>query len=93
MTREEMSALVADVVVDHFESLRGELTRLVEARTAELRGDLMEKLLQLRSPDFALTPKGDLYCDGKAVGDVRGVFREVVDAALAAQLKRQEPES
>jgi hypothetical protein len=97
MNREEMAALVADVVGDHFDSLRGELARLVEAsvvqRTAELRGDLLEKLLQLRTPDYQLTPKGELYCDGKRVGDVRPVFRDVVAEVLAAQVKPKEAES
>jgi hypothetical protein len=95
MTREELSTMVADVLADHFETLRGELQRLVETRveitvetrTAVLRGDLLEKLLQLRAPDYQLTPKGELYCDGKRVGDVRPVFRDVVAEVLADQTR------
>jgi hypothetical protein len=66
-TREEMAALVADVVAEHFE---------------RLRADLMTKMLDLRTPHFKLTAQGELYCDGDLIGDVRPVFQEAVDAAL-----------
>jgi hypothetical protein len=85
MTRDELSAMVADVVGDHFENLRTELRGLVDQHVADMRGDLLEKLLQLRSPTYALTPQGELYCDGKKVGDVRPVFRDVVAEVLAQQ--------
>lgn len=67
-TREELSTLVADVVAEHFE---------------RLRADLFAKMLDLRTPKFAITPKGELYCDGELIGDVRPVFQKAVNDALA----------
>lgn len=66
-TREELATLVADVVAEHFE---------------RLRADMLAKMLALRSPRFALTPKGELFVDGELVGDVRPVFQKAVDEAL-----------
>jgi hypothetical protein len=66
-TREELSQLVADVVVEHFE---------------RLRADVLTKMLQLRTPIFKITPMGELYCDGELVGDVRPVFQKAVREAL-----------
>lgn len=66
-TREEMATLVADVVAEHFE---------------RLRADVFAKMLDLRTPHFALTAKGELYCDGALVGDVRPVFQSAVNLAL-----------
>lgn len=81
MTREELTQLV-DEVGERFDTLRDEVRQLiserVDQRVAELRGDLLEKLFGLRAPDFQLTPMGELYCDGKKIGDVRPVFRAIV---------------
>jgi hypothetical protein len=68
MTREQIEALLVDVTAEHLERLRAEL---------------FEKLLALRAPEFALTPRGELYCDGKLVGDVRPVLRKVLSEVLA----------
>lgn len=69
MTRHEMAELVADVVTEHFE---------------RLRGDLFARMLELRTPKFAITPKGELYVDGELVGDLRPVFAKAVEDALAS---------
>jgi len=65
--REQMAALVADVVAEHFQALRA---------------DLMAQMLALRAPTFAITPMGELYCNGERIGDVRPLFRRVVHEAL-----------
>jgi hypothetical protein len=78
MTREQMAELVADVVAEHFQ---------------RLRADLMERMLQLRAPRFALTLQGELYVDGERVGDIRPVFRDVVAEALKKQAPTQEDDN
>jgi hypothetical protein len=67
LSREQIAALVADVVAEHFQ---------------RLRADVMEKMLQLRTPHFSLTPMGELFVDGQRAGDVRPVFRAAVHEAL-----------
>lgn len=71
MGREQMSALVADVIAEQVERVR-----------TELRAEMLEKMLALRTPTFALTPMGELYIDGQRVGDVRPLFQRVVEEAL-----------
>jgi hypothetical protein len=86
MTKEEMLAeLIDERIVEHIATIRDDLHRHVDEHVERLRSALYEKLLELRSPNFQLTPKGELYCDGKRVGDVRPVFREVVDECLSSQ--------
>jgi len=68
-TREQMAAMVADVVADEFQ---------------RLRADIFEKMLALRTPRWSLTPQGILYVDGERAGDVRPVFRNAVNEALAS---------
>jgi hypothetical protein len=72
MTREELLKAVGEIVADEIET--------VEAR---LRSALFEKLLEHKRPDFKLSPKGVLSLNGVAVGDVKPIFREAVDEALA----------
>lgn len=67
-SRDELATLIADVVAEHFE---------------RLRGDLLEKMLRLRTPEFRLTPMGELFIDGQLAGDVRPVFQKAVADALA----------
>lgn len=68
ITREEIEALLVDVTAEHFERMRAEM---------------LEKLLALRAPHFELTPTGELYCDGKRIGDVRPVFKKVLADVMA----------
>jgi hypothetical protein len=72
LTRDEMSDLVADVLGSHFDRLRAEM--LEKVFDIEVRA---------RAPNFQLTPKGELYCNGKVIGDVRPIFKTVVAEALA----------
>jgi hypothetical protein len=79
MTEEELADFVAEVVVDKFEQL-----------ATKMRADFTEQLFELQAkasaPHFELTPMGELFCNGRKVGDVRNVFRDVVDEVLAKQL-------
>lgn len=79
--REQMSELVADVIAEQIEHVR-----------TELRAEMLERMLALRTPNFSLTPMGELFIDGQRVGDVRPVFERVVVAALtsAGHLKPKE---
>jgi hypothetical protein len=74
VTREQMAELVADVVAEHFQ---------------RLRADVLEQMLALRMPRFALTPQGELYVNGERAGDVRPVFRDVVAEVLAKHAKKE----
>lgn len=65
--REALTEMVADIVAEHFERLRAEV---------------FSKMLALRTPKFAITPKGELYCDGELAGDIRPVFQRAVREAL-----------
>lgn len=66
-TREELATLVADVVAEHFE---------------RLRGDLFAKMLELRTPSWAIMPDGKMFIGGELVGDIRPVFQAAVNQAL-----------
>jgi hypothetical protein len=76
-TRDELAALVADVVVEHFE---------------RLRADIMAKMIELRTPRFSITPKGELYVGGELAGDVRPVFEKAVAQALKAAKDAEDPD-
>lgn len=64
---EELAAIVADVVAEHFE---------------RLRADVFARMIELRTPRFAITPKGELFIGGELAGDLRPVFQSCVDQAL-----------
>ena len=66
MTREQVHELVADIVAD-----------AVNAGFDKLRADVYARILELRTPHFALTPKGELYVNGELAGDLRPVFESV----------------
>lgn len=66
-SREALAELIADVVAEHFE---------------RLRADVFARMLQLRTPKFSITPKGELFVDGELAGDVRPVFQSAVNDAL-----------
>jgi hypothetical protein len=69
--REEMAALIADVVSEHFE---------------RLRANVLQELLRMRAPNWALTPKGELYVDGVVIGNVALVFKATVVPVVEQQL-------
>lgn len=73
MTREQVHELVADIIVD-----------AVNAQFEKLRADVYARMLELRTPRFAITPKGELYVGGELAGDIRPVFHSVVTEALKA---------
>ena len=87
MTSEQLS----DLIGEHFETLRGDLLRLVGTNADQMeqrvRSEMLDKLFALRAPDFKLTPMGELYCDGKMIGDVRPVFKKIVAEVLAERDK------
>ena len=72
ITKDQLTELVADVLGEQF---------------ASLRAQMFERLLDIearsRRPNFQLTAKGELYCDGKVIGDVRPIFKQVVADVLA----------
>ena len=78
MTEKELDA-IADVVAEKFEQL-----------ATTLRLEFTERLFELQAnaaaPTFNLTPMGELYVNGRKVGDVRPVFREVVAEAMRPHL-------
>jgi hypothetical protein len=65
--------LIADIVAD-----------AVTAGVEKLRADVYARMLELRTPRFAITPKGELFIGGELAGDVRPVFQSVVVEALKA---------
>jgi hypothetical protein len=78
-TREEIAAIVVDVVAEHFERLRSTMLE-----------QLLDMEIRMRRPDFALTKLGELYCDGKLIGDVRPVFAEVVRVVMDERLGKSD---
>lgn len=82
MTREDHE-LIADLVAD-----------AVNAGFEKLRADLYEKMLALRSPTWAISPKGEVFIDGQLAGDIRPAFQSAVNAALrVAQKPKRQPDS
>lgn len=76
MTEEELADFVGEIVVAKFEAL-----------ATQLKLDMTERLFDLQAksiaPVFALTPTGEVFANGRKVGDVRPVFREVLAEVLA----------
>ena len=72
MTREEHQQ-IAELITD-----------AVNAGYDKLRADLYARLLELRTPRFAVTPKGELFIGGELAGDLRPLFHSVVVEALRA---------
>jgi hypothetical protein len=70
MTREEHEQ-IADLIAD-----------AIKAQFDKLRADIFERMLELRTPRWAITPKGEVYVGGELAGDVRPVFQSVVTEAL-----------
>jgi hypothetical protein len=62
----------------------------------QIRLDVTERLFELQAkasaPSFALSPMGELFCNGVRVGDVRAIFAKVVAEELA-KLREREGES
>jgi hypothetical protein len=78
MTAEQVVELLGEQV----EALERRMIERVEKRLAELRADLLERLLELRAPNYNGNAKGELYIDGRMVIDFRPLFRELVNDAL-----------
>jgi len=72
MTREDHEQ-IADLIAD-----------AVNAQFDKLRADVYARMLELRTPRFAITPKGELFIGGELVGDIRPVFQNAVTEALKA---------
>jgi hypothetical protein len=70
ISREE-HAQIAELIAD-----------VVNAQFEKLRADIYERMLELRTPRWAITPKGEVFVGGELAGDVRPVFQSVVIEAL-----------
>lgn len=82
ITREELTAMVAELIADEADRIE-----------AKLRADMMEKIFGLRAPTWSLTPKGELFVDGRQVGDVRHVFKSVLAEIMDERLGTPKRES
>lgn len=58
--------LIADIVAD-----------AVNAGYDKLRADIFARMLELRSPNWSITPKGEVFIDGQLAGDIRPVFESI----------------